>query len=118
MPSQFRSKFMLRLCLIATAVLWSNLAMSADKPLDVPARLLPVPTTVSEQLAKFIAAPLNPTAHDDPKTVEDWQALIDAYNSEGDKGARALWSCAQAHGDAHHHCRRQMLSTHSCGRAA
>jgi len=67
-------------------------ASATEKPLDVPARLLPVPTTVSEQLAKFIGAPLNPTAHDNPKTVEEWQALISVYNAEGDKGARALWS--------------------------
>lgn len=84
------SKLTSAFCLFA--LLFPSIASSADTPREVPARLLPVPTTVSEQLAKFIAAPLNPTAHDEPKTVEQWQALIDAYDAEGDKGARALWA--------------------------
>ncbi len=80
---------------LAALGFWISLsaaAIGADAPRDVPARLLPVPTTVSEQLAKFIAAPPNPTAHEDPKSVAQWQALIDAYDAEGDKGARALWA--------------------------
>src|SRR5688572_16782475 len=77
-------------CLLA--LLFPSFANAADAAREVPARLLPVPTTVSEQLAKFIAAPPNPTADDEPKTAEQWQALIDAYDAEGDKGARALWA--------------------------
>ncbi len=83
-----------RLCLIAGALLLStpDFAARAEVAREVPARLLPVPSTVSEQLAKFIGAPPNPTARDEPRTVEQWQALIDAYDTEGDKGARALWA--------------------------
>lgn len=94
MPFQLRFKLAPAFCLLAGALWLFTLhpASSAEAPREVPARLLPVPTRVSEQLAKFIGAPLNPTARDEPKTIEQWQALIDAYDSEGDKGARALWT--------------------------
>ncbi|MFO0993379.1 MAG: alpha/beta hydrolase [Hyphomicrobiales bacterium] len=72
--------------------LFAGSAIAAEPSREVPARPLPVPTTVSEALAKYIAAPPNPTAHEYPKTVAQWQALIDAYDAEGDKGARALWT--------------------------
>lgn len=90
MRLSFPTRISWAICL--TAMLSPILAIAADEAREVPARLLPVPTTVSEQLAKFIAAPPNPTAHEEPKSVEQWQALIDAYDAEGDKGARALWA--------------------------
>ncbi|MBL8895271.1 MAG: alpha/beta hydrolase fold domain-containing protein, partial [Rhizobiales bacterium] len=82
----------LRITLAIAFCLLAGSAVAADPPREVPARLLPVPTTVSEQLAKFIAAPPNPTAHEDPKTAAQWQTLIAAYDADGDKGARALWT--------------------------
>lgn len=94
MPLQLRLKLAPVLCLVFGTLWFFSLhpASSADAQREVPARMLPVPTTVSEQLAKFIGAPPNPTARDTPRTVEQWQALINAYDSEGDKGARALWT--------------------------
>ena len=45
---------------------------------EVPARPLPVPTTVSPQMQKIIGAPLSPTWKDLPKTAEEWKAQVDA----------------------------------------
>lgn len=85
----------MRLTFLAILTALVSLAMpaiAADAAREVPPRLLPVPDTVSEALAKFIAAPPNPTAREKPATAKEWQALIEANNAEGDKGARALWS--------------------------
>jgi acetyl esterase/lipase len=46
--------------------------------LDVPARTLPVPDTVSPQVQKLIAAPLRPNWNLLPKTGEEWKPVADA----------------------------------------
>src|SRR4051794_22175459 len=46
--------------------------------LDVPARSVPVPTTVSPQLAKIIGAPLRNNWNVLPKTGEEWKPVADA----------------------------------------
>jgi epsilon-lactone hydrolase len=44
--------------------------------LDIPARAIPAPTTVSPQMRKIIAAP--PRAwNGEPKTHEEWKAIVD-----------------------------------------
>ena len=43
---------------------------------DVPARTLPVPTTVSPHMQKIIATPINPNWKDIPKTPEAWKAQV------------------------------------------
>jgi acetyl esterase/lipase len=78
--------------IITTFIAVMTPAIAAEPAREVPPRLLPVPSTVSEALAKFIAIPPSPTARQRPETVKQWQALIAANNAEGDKGARALWS--------------------------
>jgi acetyl esterase/lipase len=50
------------------------MAQSGLAPRDVPARSIPVPDTVSPQMQKIIAAPLNPTWNRIPKTPEEWKA--------------------------------------------
>lgn len=47
-------------------------------PRNVPARTIPVPSTVSPQIQKLIAAPLTPTWNVIPKTAEGWKAQVDA----------------------------------------
>jgi acetyl esterase/lipase len=46
--------------------------------LDVPARSVPVPSTVSPQLAKIIGAPLRTNWNVLPKTGEEWKPVADA----------------------------------------
>jgi acetyl esterase/lipase len=60
---------------------------------EVPARLLPVPTTVSPQMQKIIGAPISPTWKDFPKTAEDWKAQVDAAATAS---ARALPAMREA----------------------
>jgi epsilon-lactone hydrolase len=46
--------------------------------LEVPARSVPVPTTVSAQMAKIIGAPLRNNWNIQPKTGEEWKPFADA----------------------------------------
>src|SRR3954453_6768234 len=46
--------------------------------LDVPARSVPVPSTVSPQLAKIIGAPLRTNWNVLPKTGDEWKPVADA----------------------------------------
>ncbi len=50
---------------------------AALAPREVPAKSLPVPTDVSPQMQKFIAAPLNPAWNDLWKTGEEWRKAAD-----------------------------------------
>jgi monoterpene epsilon-lactone hydrolase len=47
-------------------------------PRDLPARAIPVPDTVSPQMQKLIAAPLNPAWNVIPKTADEWKAQVNA----------------------------------------
>jgi len=47
----------------------------APRPLDVPARTLPVPEHVSPAMQALVGAPLSPTWNVVPKTTEEWKAL-------------------------------------------
>ena len=47
----------------------------APRPLEVPARTLPVPEDVSPAMQAIIGAPLSPTWNVVPKTTEEWKAL-------------------------------------------
>src|SRR5919206_3827548 len=46
--------------------------------LDVPARTLPVPNTVSPEMQKLIAAPLRQNWNIQPKTGEEWKPVAEA----------------------------------------
>jgi acetyl esterase/lipase len=52
-----------------------QVAGGASRPLDVPARTLPVPTTASPEMQAIIGAPLSGTWNTIPKTAEEWKAL-------------------------------------------
>ncbi len=47
-------------------------------PRDLPARTIPVPDTVSPQMQKLIAVPLNPAWNVIPKTADEWKAQVNA----------------------------------------
>jgi monoterpene epsilon-lactone hydrolase len=54
-------------------------AQTADAPmLQVPARSVPVPATVSPQMAKIVGAPLRTGWNVLPKTGEEWKPVADA----------------------------------------
>jgi epsilon-lactone hydrolase len=54
------------------------LTTAHSQTLDVPARSVPVPSTVSPQLAKIIGAPLRTNWNVLPKTGEEWKPVADA----------------------------------------
>jgi epsilon-lactone hydrolase len=65
---------------IGLALLTSG-ALAQAPPLasrDLAARSIPVPDTVSPQMQKMIAAPLNPSWNVIPKTGDEWKAQINA----------------------------------------
>ena len=51
----------------------------ADAVFDVavPAKVIPVPDTVSPQMQAIIAQPYNPTWNVVPKTPDEWKAIVD-----------------------------------------
>ena len=66
--------------LVAAFVAAAPLAFSQTAPLaprDVPARSIPVPTTVSPELQQLIAAPLRPGWNAPPTTPEGWKQLAE-----------------------------------------
>jgi epsilon-lactone hydrolase len=58
-------------------------------PLEVPARTVPVPTTVSPDLQKVIATPPPPFVAG-PTTPEGWKKLQREHDSDQEKVAQAL----------------------------
>lgn len=48
---------------------------TAPVPLQVPARSVPVPSTVSPQMQTLIGAPLSDNWNDVPRTMEEWKAV-------------------------------------------
>jgi monoterpene epsilon-lactone hydrolase len=64
---------------MAAAGLSAAAAQTAASPvLDVPARAVPVPSTVSPQMAKIIGAPLRTNWNLLPKTGDEWKPVADA----------------------------------------
>ncbi len=54
------------------------LAQTALAPRDVPAKTLPVPTTVSPQVQQLIAQPLRQNWNNPPTTPEAWRSFVGA----------------------------------------
>ena len=59
---------------------------------EVPARTLPVPTTVSPEMQKIIGASISPAWQDFPKTAEEWKAQV---NAAATASARAFRPCGK-----------------------
>jgi monoterpene epsilon-lactone hydrolase len=47
--------------------------------LELPARIVPVPSTVSPEMQKIIGAPLRPNWNLRPKTIEEWKSVVDSF---------------------------------------
>jgi monoterpene epsilon-lactone hydrolase len=60
---------------LVCAVVYAAAQTTALPPRDVPARKLPVPTTVSPEMQQLIAAPLRQNWDTPPTTAEGWTAL-------------------------------------------
>jgi monoterpene epsilon-lactone hydrolase len=80
--------------LVALVAIVAGQAWPADRPAApaarvVSARRIPVPTTVSPELQKAIAAPAWNTPI--PKNAAGWRRLREQYDEAGAKEARALW---------------------------
>ena len=68
-------------CLSATIALSASDLCAQTTPggaREAPAKVIPVPDTVSPQMQKLIAAPLRPTWNVIPKTIDDWKAEVNA----------------------------------------
>lgn len=48
---------------------------SAQAPLEVPARTVPVPTTVSPEMQALIGAPLSGNWNVVPKSADEWKTI-------------------------------------------
>jgi len=76
----------LALAAVTAAIALSGQRASAQTPApmarEVPARTLPVPSTVSPQAQKIIGAPISPTWNVLPKTAEEWKAQVNAAAAE------------------------------------
>jgi monoterpene epsilon-lactone hydrolase len=78
-PSRVSRRAAIGLAFAATAIIVASVPnetmQSGDTPLEVPARSVPVPTTVSPEMQRLIAAPLSQTWNVWPQTTDDWKAL-------------------------------------------
>jgi epsilon-lactone hydrolase len=76
-PAQSRSHWPLAAMTLA-AIQLVAVAPSRAEVLEVPAKSVPVPTTVSPQLAAIIGMPLRTNWNVLPKTGEEWKPVADA----------------------------------------
>jgi len=78
--------------LLAIVVLAAPIASAQGTPpgREVPARMLPVPPTVSPQMQKIIGAPINPNWEVIPQTLEEWKAQVAKAAAAVVKGLPAL----------------------------
>jgi acetyl esterase/lipase len=82
----------LHVAVVITAAVFSlpgHAQITAPRALDVPARTLPVPTTVSPQMQALIAAPLSATWNVVPKSIDEWKTLS-APSATAARGLAAL----------------------------
>lgn len=71
-------------CVFFAVLSVAVMAEAQDDPLKVPAKEVPLPKTVSAQLARFIAAPV-PAPESVPKTADEWRALQKTADAEATK---------------------------------
>lgn len=80
--------FYFRFLTISTVLM--TMPAMAQTGLEVPAKELPVPTTVSPQMQKLIGAPLNPDWNITPETGDEWKKRADAGAKVAKKTLPAL----------------------------
>jgi epsilon-lactone hydrolase len=79
--SAHRRRSMILACLSATIALSASDLRAQTTPggaREVPAKVIPVPDTVSPQMQKLISAPPRPTWNVIPKTIDEWKAEVNA----------------------------------------
>jgi epsilon-lactone hydrolase len=76
--------------MIVLSVQYGFAQTAVPNPREVPARILPVPTTVSPQMQKIIGAPISPTWNVFPKTAEEWKAQVNATVAEAVRALPAV----------------------------
>ncbi len=74
----------------ATPLAFGQAPAAALAAREVPAKSLPVPSTVSPQMQKLIAAPLTATWNVIPKTADEWKAQVNAGAATAMAGLPAL----------------------------
>jgi epsilon-lactone hydrolase len=74
---------------IAIIVPLTVAAQTTMPVLEVPARTVPVPTTVSPEMQKIIGAPFSSTWRLDPQNAEEWKAAVNSAAVAGAKNAAA-----------------------------
>src|SRR5437762_2086302 len=79
-----------RACFAAALTLCVSLAAAQTANREVPAKSIPVPGTVSPEVQKLIAQPLNPAYNQIPATNEEWKKQIGALEAATVKGLPAL----------------------------
>jgi epsilon-lactone hydrolase len=84
-----RTKFLMLLC-IALASTVPDAQSNNNAPLQVPAKSLPVPTDVSPEMQKLIAAPRNPNWDHLWKTGEEWRKAADEQAAKAVQALPAL----------------------------
>lgn len=82
--------FVTLLALIVVMAPYIIAQSSAPTPREVPAKVVPVPNTVSPQMQKLIEALPNPTWNVIPKTAEEWKAQVNAAAAATLRGLPAL----------------------------
>jgi epsilon-lactone hydrolase len=64
---------------VAAAIVFAmsdaNTQTPSGEPLQVPARMLPVPTTVSPEMQAVIATPISPAWNVFPKSIDEWKTM-------------------------------------------
>src|SRR5246127_3082135 len=85
------TKFLVLVCtIIAGAYGAAQTNGGVLPPLQVPAKTLPVPTEVSPEMQKIIAAPRNPAWNVLWKTGEEWRAAANAQAAKNVQGIPAM----------------------------
>src|ERR1700756_407349 len=82
-----RMKFLMLMCLAFTA---AHAQFNNNRPLQVPAKSLPVPADGSPEMQKLIAAPRNPNWNHHWKTGEEWRKAADEQAAKGVQALPAL----------------------------
>src|SRR3982751_5178895 len=65
--------------------------------LEVPARFVPVPDSISADLQRFIAGREGDLLEPAPQSTDDWLRAIEVANKVGAARARALWKKLDLH---------------------
>jgi acetyl esterase/lipase len=86
----FTTRSALVVGILSVAVLAPEARAQPADARELPARSIPVPDTVSPQMQKLIASPINPNWRDFPKTSAEWKTQTDAAAAAAVRALPAL----------------------------